>query len=560
MTDSPAESVSLTRKMRFTYIPVLTANTIGALFCTFYFTYLDAPNIRIEMNTTMSVALLMTAGLIVFGGVYGDRWSKNIWSMNELLCRQQDIPPAFLSIIQKKVLQAPLFYALLTMFNWIAAAFIMSGYQCLFHPPDQSTREVIYQALRISFGVLFSGLLTSSIVFFMNDNRFRKFRHLYFPHGGISSITGVPRITVRHRMLFSFVMIGVLPMLMAGVVFYHKTTTSLNLQNTGVMTTTLVTIGLVLVVLLLSSLVLSRLVADSIADPIKEMEAAMNRVRHGDLSVMAKVTDNDELGALAESFNHMIKGLRERDRMRQSLDLAMEVQQNLLPKAAPLMDGVDLAGRSYYCEETGGDYYDFLTGESHLDSGQLGIVVGDVSDHGIQSALLMTTARAFLRQRFHMAGSLSRIVSDVNRQLCLDVEESGQFMTMFLALVDVRTRVLTWVSAGHDPALLYDPARDSFEILTGKGPPLGVINGFEYHESSRELETGWIVAMGTDGIWEAHNEQGHMFGKDRLKEIIRNHAAADAESIQKAVHDAVNAFRGQRTREDDITLVVMKIL
>ncbi|MBT8366465.1 MAG: response regulator, partial [Deltaproteobacteria bacterium] len=110
----------------------------------------------------------------------------------------------------------------------------------------------------------------------------------------------------------------------------------------------------------------------------------------------------------------------QRDRLQQSLDLAMEVQQSLLPKENPRFAGLDIAGKSVYCDETGGDYYDFLD----LGKEKIGIIVGDVSGHGIQSALLMTTVRGSLRQRILKPDSLAIMISDLNRQFHTDVELS----------------------------------------------------------------------------------------------------------------------------------------
>jgi sigma-B regulation protein RsbU (phosphoserine phosphatase) len=139
------------------------------------------------------------------------------------------------------------------------------------------------------------------------------------------------------------------------------------------------------------------------------------------------VVSNDEIGYTGDVIN---------------------VQQNLLPKENPRIKGLDIAGKSIYCDETGGDYYDFIK----LDGGRpanIAIVVGDVSGHGIPSALLMATARAFIRQRAYLPGGLSQIISDVNRQIVGDVEDSGQFMTLFYMTVDQDNRCLEWVRAGQ---------------------------------------------------------------------------------------------------------------
>jgi len=250
---------------------------------------------------------------------------------------------------------------------------------------------------------------------------------------------------------------------------------------------------------------------------------------------------------------------REHQRVRQSLSLAMEVQQNLLPKANPKIEGLDIAGKSIYCDETGGDYYDFLEVGQPAD-GKIGIVVGDVSDHGIPSALLMATVRALIRQRCSSFGKIDRVVSDVNRQLASDVKDSGRFMTLFYAEIDRPSNVIRWVSAGHEPAMVYDPATDSFSDLNGSNNlPLGVFEDADFKEKQRKLAPGQVILIATDGIWEARNPDGKMFGKDRIYRIVRQNAAASAVEIQNAVLESLRSFQKDARLEDDRTLVVIKI-
>ncbi len=247
-------------------------------------------------------------------------------------------------------------------------------------------------------------------------------------------------------------------------------------------------------------------------------------------------------------------------RVRHSLSLAMEVQQNLLPKANPIVKDMDIAGKSVYCEGTGGDYYDFLNGDIYSE-GKIKVVVGDVSDHGIPSALLMATARAIIREHASRQGRISEIASNVNRQLLRDVQDSGRFMTMFYAEIDSSNRRMNWLNAGHEPALVYDPENDRFEQLAGGGSlPLGVLGEAEYVEKHHDLTSGRIVLILTDGIREARNRYGDMFGKDALQNIVRRHGSESAAEILQAVFAELELFRQGAKAEDDMTLVVIKAL
>jgi len=236
----------------------------------------------------------------------------------------------------------------------------------------------------------------------------------------------------------------------------------------------------------------------------------------------------------------------------------MEVQRSLLPKKPPQVPGFDIAGLSLYCEETGGDYYDYLE-IRHGDNKSLGIIVGDVSDHGVPSALLMTTARAFLRQRAAMGGSLDHMLADVNRQLCHDVEDSGQFMTVFLAEFGCPPHTMRWTTAGHDPALIYDSVSRTFEELPSSSLPLGVFDDAVFTQHERPIAPGQILLVGTDGIWESRNAKDQMFGKERFKELVVTNAGQPSRKIIAAVINALNEFRGSSRKEDDVTLVVVKV-
>lgn len=245
---------------------------------------------------------------------------------------------------------------------------------------------------------------------------------------------------------------------------------------------------------------------------------------------------------------------------KKALLLAAEVQRSLLPDQAPRVEGLDIAGRSVPCDEIGGDYFDFL-GDADVVDQPFSVVVGDITGHGVDSALLMSSARAFLRMRASQAGAITDIVTAMNQHLTDDVYATGRFMTLFYLSIDEKRKGIEWVRAGHDPALLYDPLQDRFEELKGPGMALGVDRGYGYRSQRLNgLTAGRVIVVGTDGIWEACNQKGEMFGKQRLKEIIRRNAAASAEHIlNKVFQEQAHFSRGVKS-EDDITLVVVKIV
>ena len=253
--------------------------------------------------------------------------------------------------------------------------------------------------------------------------------------------------------------------------------------------------------------------------------------------------------------------IEEQDRMLQikaSLSQASEIQKSLIPQSNPSIEGYDIAGKTIWCDETGGDYYDFIQSDSQEGS-KLTVVVGDVIGHGVPSALLMTTARAFLRERISQGGDTAAIMADVNRQLYRDMNESNRFITLFYSEIEVRRNTLTWARAGHDPALLYDPTEDHFSELEGDGMPLGVLEDVDFEVVRKQLARDQILVIFTDGVWETINAQRTLFGKERLEQIIRENANRSAEEIIAAVMTALDEFRKACEVKDDATLVVIKV-
>jgi sigma-B regulation protein RsbU (phosphoserine phosphatase) len=316
-------------------------------------------------------------------------------------------------------------------------------------------------------------------------------------------------------------------------------------------------IGAAFIVLIL---LLIRIVTGRTVSSIKDISLAAERIALGEFDKPLPVKTQDEVGELTRSFNKMMLQLEERIRIKQALDVAMEVQQNLLPLEMPKIPGLDIAGRSIYCDETGGDFYDFLEiRRQHLEC--LGIAVGDVSGHGISAALLMATIRAFIKSSITTRVGIADSITSVNRLMTQDMRDTGQFVTLFYLEISPDEKALRWVRAGHDPALLYDPDIDKFKELKGEGIALGIDPDSKYHENIVSgLSKGQILLIGTDGLWEAQNIMGKMFGKEQLMDLIRQNAASSSDGILKAIINSIKKFQDSVKQEDDITLLVIKII
>ncbi|MHC1791264.1 SpoIIE family protein phosphatase [Solidesulfovibrio sp.] len=291
--------------------------------------------------------------------------------------------------------------------------------------------------------------------------------------------------------------------------------------------------------------------------PLLGMVEAWKRLAAGDFSVRLGDRLGDERQSLINAFNETVPVLADHLRLQRSMELAQEVQRNLLPAAPPAIPGLDVAGASLPCDETGGDYFDYREvardGEICLDT-----AVGDVTGHGVPSALLMSTARALLLATEDSETPAGR-VRRANRLLCRDVADSGRFMTLLALEVRPAEGVARYVRAGHDPALLYDPHGDAFEEWPGTGLPLGIVPDYPYAEYVMPFATaGAVLVLGTDGIWEARNPAGEMYGKERFRAAVRRAARLPAAGVVAAVLTDLAAFRDERRQEDDVTLVVVK--
>jgi PAS domain S-box-containing protein len=262
-------------------------------------------------------------------------------------------------------------------------------------------------------------------------------------------------------------------------------------------------------------------------------------------------------------FCAFIRDITERKRAERELRenkeqfrVARDIQQRLFPKAAPNLPGFEIGGASYPAEATGGDYFDYLP----MLNGRLGIVLGDVTGHGVGPALLMAETRAYLRVLAGRREDVGEILTRANGVLAEDVG-SERFVTLFLVRLDPQTKSLAYASAGHPPAHVLDSAGKLKKALPRTGIPLGMRPDTQYTSSgSLPLETGDVILLLTDGIEEALSANGDLFGSERALDVVRDHRAKPAQQIVDQLYQAVRAFSGNATQNDDITAVAIKVL
>ncbi|HYF51714.1 MAG TPA: SpoIIE family protein phosphatase [Planctomycetota bacterium] len=245
----------------------------------------------------------------------------------------------------------------------------------------------------------------------------------------------------------------------------------------------------------------------------------------------------------------------ERKRLQAELNLARTIQERLLPRESPRTDCFEFAGTNQPATETSGDYYDYVT----LPDGRIGLIIADVTGHGLGAALVMNAARAYMRAMCTAQSAPNTILAGVNDLLEKDLE-AGNFLSLCLAAFDPSKKTLHYASAGHDPPLAFRPGQDQFAELDSTGPLLGILQGAPFELAGPlELSAGDVLVFMTDGLFECMNAEDETFGKQRLQDCIRSNAAKSADEILKALLAATAEWTGARPRRDDITVVVVKV-
>ncbi len=258
--------------------------------------------------------------------------------------------------------------------------------------------------------------------------------------------------------------------------------------------------------------------------------------------------------AMAIHNGRLVKAYLEKQKMEQALHIAKDIQQGMLPAPGLEKALVQIAGFNRPCEETGGDYFDYVP----MPDNRLGVVIGDVSGHGIGAALFMTTARALLRAFTHKTADPAAVLSEVNSFLERDMP-AGSFMSLFYGEIDLSSGAFRFASAGHNPVLLFRKATGECEELGKTGPALGLIPTARYEIGLTEpLGAGDILLLYTDGLPEAMNPQKEMLGMERVQNLLAGLQERPAQQIVTQLVRAVTDFSKREVLEDDLTLIVVK--
>ena len=291
---------------------------------------------------------------------------------------------------------------------------------------------------------------------------------------------------------------------------------------------------------------------------LSTLSEGVSRIAHGDYSVRVPVKSHDEVGQLATAFNQMASDVErhqhtavEQERIRRELELGRQIQAEMLPHKPLNLGLTEVQGVSVPAREVGGDFFNYFV----LDSGQLALLMGDVSGKGVGAALLMANIQASLKIRLALGQSLAAVADALDR----DIESNSPgpvYATLFIGVLDPSTRRLRYVNAGHNPQYVLR-AHGGLERMHATGLPVGLLAGRGYVERTIDLAQGDLLCFYTDGCVEAENERSEEFGVERLESLLL--ASVESADPLHQIETGIAQFRGRSEPLDDATLMTVKV-
>ncbi len=330
----------------------------------------------------------------------------------------------------------------------------------------------------------------------------------------------------------------------------------------------------VMALLLMLSLIISYRVVKAYTRPIKQISSEIKSLSKGNLDKQISVKSGDEIEKLAENINNMVIEIKrkmhsisrvssEKEKIEATMNVAKTIQSNMLPKDFIVTEhhgNYELYAMNLPAKSVSGDFYDLFM----LDEDRLIVTIADVSGKGIPAALFMVISMTILRNLSHMMlkdnNDLASVVKQSNIQLC-DNNKEGMFVTVFTAIVNLKTREISYVSAGHNPPLLLSRKKGKYEFLNPPKifPMVGVSDLIEYEQNNLILDEGDCLLLYTDGVTEAIDEHEKLFGETRLLKIMNEEMLnASPDKIIKGVYSRILEFAGKAEQFDDITMLCFR--
>jgi len=313
--------------------------------------------------------------------------------------------------------------------------------------------------------------------------------------------------------------------------------------------------------------VLIAVMASWITRPIARLAGAVGELARGNLEVqLPAARGHDEIAALSDTFNKMVRDLKEsiddriretaiRESMQRELQVARQIQTSLMPMTRPpFPDRREFAldAQTEPAKIMAGDFFDFWL----LDDDVLALVVADVSGKGVPAAMFMAVARTILRSFSGIGQSPAQVLAAANRIMSAENHEQ-MFVTVFHAHYHVRTGELTFANAGHNPPYIIGADGTVAEMGSSTGPMIGVLEDAEFEDARAHLGPNDTLIAFTDGVTEARDAEGRLFGQRRLEELLGTLKGLPVEEISRRILDTVNRYR-QDKDQDDVTLLVLR--
>jgi serine phosphatase RsbU (regulator of sigma subunit) len=292
---------------------------------------------------------------------------------------------------------------------------------------------------------------------------------------------------------------------------------------------------------------------------LTSLNAGVRQLATGDFRARVPVRSRDEFGSLAAAFNQMAEDLErhqalvvERERLRRELELSRQIQIAMLPRGSLRLGPAEIKGISIPAREVGGDFFNYFP----LDEQRLALLVGDVSGKGVSAALLMANVQATLRARLAIGGNLAALAADLDREI--DRATPGAvYLTLFMGVLDASRGELRYVNAGHNPPFVLHAA-GGVEAMAATGLPIALYPGQPYVEHAVPVHAGDLVFFYTDGLVEAENADGEMFGSERLQLLLSELQLHEIDALLEHVERAVRQFRGPIEPFDDATMMALR--
>jgi len=310
------------------------------------------------------------------------------------------------------------------------------------------------------------------------------------------------------------------------------------------------------------------LIAGSITRPLRALSKATKDIATGNLDIeLPTIKSRDEVGNLADSFNHMKTSLKKyieeltvttvaKEKIESELKIAHDIQMDILPKIFPPFPDrheFDIYATIEPAKEVGGDLYDFF----FMDDDHLCFTVGDVSDKGVPAALFMMVSKTLIKTKATQGLTPETVLTRVNEDLSLD-NPSAMFVTLFLGILNIRTGELTYCNGGHNPPYIIHTNGDMDPMETTNGMALGIMEDFIYQSKTIFLQKGDTIFLYTDGVTEAMNEKKELFSEERLEKKLTPLKEEPVEKMVAGIMEEVKAFSHLVPQTDDITMMVLR--